>query len=80
MPKQTKKSQDGRPVKCSRCYVDMKQHLVLDGGWDWLCPKCGLRHTSKQDLVVVDVFPDHKLSKKEMKEVNDYIKKEFDLI
>ena len=40
----TKKSQDGRKVKCRKCHIDMAQQATIEGTWDWLCLKCGLRH------------------------------------
>lgn len=45
MPKQpTKKSQTGRKPKCRRCYVDMVEQGHIEGGWNWMCLKCGLVH------------------------------------
>jgi len=56
----THKSQEVRAVKCRKCYIDMKKHLVLDlavlgitpkkgtkdavRNYDWICERCGLRH------------------------------------
>ena len=41
MAKLTAKSQRERKVKCRDCYIDMGVQLRLDGGSDWLCPRCG---------------------------------------
>lgn len=41
MAKLTAKSQRERKVKCRDCYLDMGIQLRLDGGSDWLCPRCG---------------------------------------
>lgn len=37
-----KKANEGRGVLCRNCYVRMDIQLNIDGGQDWLCPKCGL--------------------------------------
>lgn len=47
MPKPpSKKSQLTRKPKCRKCYTPMVEQGHLDGGWDWLCLKCGLRWRS----------------------------------
>jgi hypothetical protein len=44
-----KKVIGGRDPKCNRCYIPMVNQGNLDGGWEWLCLKCGLRHTKFGD-------------------------------
>lgn len=42
--KSSKKSIASRKVKCRKCYIDMIEQGNIEGGWDYFCLKCGLRH------------------------------------
>lgn len=43
-----KRAAEGRGVKCRNCYTNMKIHLTLEGGEDYICERCGLRWILKQ--------------------------------
>jgi tRNA(Ile2) C34 agmatinyltransferase TiaS len=51
-----KKAATGRLPICGKCYVAMKQHADwTEGGWDWICERCGRRERGRSEVDEMDV-------------------------
>lgn len=52
-----KKAAEGRGCICNVCYIKMSVQLTLDGGEEWLCERCGLRHMKSLPVEVASLLP-----------------------